>query len=100
MKEAQNRQKTYVDQRGRDLECMIGDLAFVKVSSMKGAVRFRIAEKPTPRFIRPFRILERIGSLVYIVEFPKRLSEFYNVYLVSHLRMHVHDPSLIVETSV
>ena len=37
---AQSRQKSYADQRIRDLEFMVGERVLLKVSPMKGALRF------------------------------------------------------------
>ena len=80
MKEAQSRQKSYADQRRRNLEFSVGDYVFLKVSPMRGVVRFGRAGKLAPRFIRPFPILERIGPLAYPVGFLERLSVVHNVF--------------------
>ena len=100
MKAAQDRQKKYADRRRRPLEFEIGDLVFVKVSPIKGAIRFVKMGKLAPRYIGPFRVLERIGTVAYRIELPERMSGIHNVFHVSHLRKFVHDPSLVVEPVV
>ena len=40
LKAAQSRQKSYVDNRRRDLEFEVGDHVFLKVSPMKSIMRF------------------------------------------------------------
>lgn len=55
---AQSRQKSYADQRRRDLEFGEGDHVFLKVSPMKGVVRFGKKGKLSPRYIGPFMILD------------------------------------------
>ena len=40
MEEAWSRQKSYTDRRWKDLEFSVGDHVFVKVSPMKGVIRF------------------------------------------------------------
>ena len=58
LKAAQSRQKSYVDNRRRDLEFEVGDHIFLKVSPMKSVMRFGKNEKLSPRFVGPFEILE------------------------------------------
>ena len=82
------------------MEFEIGDLVFVKVSPIKRAIRFGKTGKLAPRYIGPFRVLERIGAVAYRVEFPERMSGIHNVLHVSYLRKFVHDPSLVVEPVV
>ena len=62
---AQSRQKSYADVRRRPLEFKVGDHVFFKVMPKSGVVRFSKRGKLSPRFIGPFEILERIGTLVY-----------------------------------
>ena len=100
MKEAQDRQKSYADQRRRDLVFEIEDLVFVKISPMKGVVRFGKYGKLAPRYVGPFRVLERIGFQAYKVELPEYMAGIHNVFHVSHLRKCMHNPSLILEPSV
>ena len=92
LKVAQSTQKSYADRRRRDLEYAVGDSVFLKVSPMRGVLRFGKTGKLTPRYIGPFSILERIGRLTYKVQLPEWLSRVHNVFHVSHLRKHVHDP--------
>ena len=63
MKAGQSRQKSYADQRRRPLEFSVGDYVFLKVSPMKGVVRFGKKGNLSPRFVGPFQILEKVGSL-------------------------------------
>ena len=56
MKEVQNRQKFDVDHRRKPLEFSVGDLVFVRVSPMKGVVRFSSSGKLAPRYIGLFPI--------------------------------------------
>ena len=85
MKAAQDRQKSYADKRRTELEFEVDDLVFAKISPLKRVMRFGNAGKRTPRFIRPFKIFERIGKLAYIVELPEKMAGVHNVFHVSHL---------------
>ena len=60
---AQSMQKSYVDVRRRPLEFEVGDHVFLKVMPKRGVVRFGKRGKLSPRFIGPFEILERIGTV-------------------------------------
>ena len=97
LKAAQSRHKSYADNRRRDLEFEVGDHVFLKVSPMKYMMRFGINGKLSPRFVGPFEILERVGTLAYKVVLPPSLSKIHNVFHVSNLRKYVFDPSHIVE---
>ena len=94
MKTAQDRQKSFADQRRRDLEFSVGDLVFVKISPLRKVVRFGRKGKLAPRFVGPFPILERIGALAYRVSLPEKMAGVHNVFHVSHLRKCVHDSSV------
>ena len=48
MKEAQSRQKSDADKRRRRLEFSMGDFVFIRVSPMKGVVRFSRSGKLAP----------------------------------------------------
>jgi hypothetical protein len=62
---AQSRQKSYADHRRRELSFDVGDLVHLKVSPMRGLRHFKVRGKLTPRFIGPFKILEKRGEVTY-----------------------------------
>ena len=57
----QSRQKSYADRRIRALVFMEGYHVWLRVSPMKGVMRFGKKGKLSPRFIGPFEILSRVG---------------------------------------
>ncbi|GKD44155.1 putative reverse transcriptase domain-containing protein [Tanacetum coccineum] len=65
---ARSRQKSYADRRLKPLEFEVGDRVLLKVSSWKGAVRFRMREKLSPRYIGPFKIVARVGPIAYTLD--------------------------------
>ena len=58
LKAASDRQKSYANLKRRDIEYEVGDKVFLKVSSWRKILRFSKKGKLTPRFIRPYEILE------------------------------------------
>ncbi|XP_073133323.1 uncharacterized protein [Henckelia pumila] len=97
MRTAQSRQKNYADRQRRDLEFAVGDHVFLKVSPMKGVMRFGRRGKLNPRYIGPFEILERIGTLSYRLALPPSLAKVHNVFHVSMLRRYVSNPSHVLD---
>ena len=96
MKTAQDRQRSYQDNRRRDLEFEVGDLVYLKVSPMKGVVRFGKKGKLSQRYIGPYKILKRIGSVAYEIDLPNDLAKVHPVFHVSMLRKFIGYESAIV----
>ncbi|XP_070032120.1 uncharacterized protein [Nicotiana tomentosiformis] len=61
LRTVQSRMKTYVDRKARDVAYMVGDNVLLGVSPMKGVMRFGKKGKLSPRYIGPFKVLERNG---------------------------------------
>ena len=99
LQSAQSRQKSYADQRRRPLEFQVGDQVFVRVSPMKGVVRFGKRGKLSPRFIGPFTISERVGGLAYRLELPSELAAVHDVFHVSMLRRYLSDESHVLQSA-
>ena len=94
---AQSRQKIYVDVRCRPLEFEVGDHVFLKVMPKRGVVRFGKRGKLSPRFIGPFEILERVGTVAYRLPLPPNMSGVHEVFHVSMLRKYTQDPTHVVD---
>ena len=62
LKTTQSRQKSYADHRRRDLEFQVGDMVFLKVSPMKGTIRFGQKGKLSPRYVGPFEFAVESGT--------------------------------------
>jgi len=98
---AQSRQKSYVDRKVRDVSFMVGERVLLRVSPMKGVMRFGKKGKFSPRFIGPFEILKQIGNVAYELALPPSLAWVHPVFHVSMLQRYHGDPSHVLEfTSV
>jgi hypothetical protein len=80
---AQSRQKSYADTQRRQLEFEESDHVYLKVSPIRGMRRFKVKGKLSPRFIRLFKILKRVGEMAYQLELPNHLSDVHDVFHVS-----------------
>jgi hypothetical protein len=86
------RQKSYADNRRRELVFEVGDFVYLKVSPMRGMKRFKVKGKLSPRYIGPFKILERKGEVAYQLELPNTLSDVHDVFHVSQLKKCLRVP--------
>lgn len=85
---AQRKQKSYVNKRHRFLEFAVY-LVMSKVSPMKGVRLFGKKTKLTPRFVGPFRIVDRIGAVSYLLDLPKSMASVRDVFHIFMMRKHL-----------
>ena len=93
----QSRQKSYADVRRQPLEFKVGDHVFLNVMPKRGVVRFGKRKKLSPRFIRFFEILERVGTIAYRLALPPNMSYVHEVFHVSILLRYTPDPAHVVD---
>jgi hypothetical protein len=89
---AQSRQKSYVDKRRRELKFDVGDHVYLKVSPIRGTRRFHVRGKLALRYIGPYPVIKRIGTVAYKIKLPEQLSDVHNVFHVSQLRKCLRVP--------
>ena len=83
--------------RRRPLEFEVGDHVFLKVMPKRGVVRFGKRGKLLSRFIGPFEILERVGTVAYRLALPPNMPGVHKVFHVSMLRKYTPDPAHVVD---
>ena len=94
---AQGLQKSYIDVRRQPLEFEVGDHVSLKVIPKRGVVRFGKRGKLSPRFIGPFEILERIGTVAYRLTLSPNMTGVHEAFHVSMLRRYTPDPAHMVD---
>ncbi|GJR97413.1 putative reverse transcriptase domain-containing protein [Tanacetum coccineum] len=72
------------------------DSIWVIVSPWKGVIYFGKRGKLSLRYIRPFKVWERVSPVAYKLELPRELQGIYNTFHVSNLKKCLSDESLIV----
>ncbi|GKA05029.1 putative reverse transcriptase domain-containing protein [Tanacetum coccineum] len=71
----------------------VGDKVMLKVSPWKGVVRFGKRGKLNPRYVGPFKVLEKVREVAYKLELPEELSRVHNTFHVSNLKKcHADEP--------
>nr|GEY33670.1 putative reverse transcriptase domain-containing protein [Tanacetum cinerariifolium] len=83
---ARDHQKSYADVRRKPLEFQVGDRVMLKVSPWKGVVHFGKRENLNPRYIRPLKVLAKVGTVAYRLELPEQLSRVHSMFYVSSLK--------------
>ncbi|KAL6219339.1 hypothetical protein ACLB2K_007098 [Fragaria x ananassa] len=84
LKTTQSRQKSYADKRGKPLEFQPDDLVFLKLA---------------PRYIGPFAVLKKVGTVSYKVKLPAELSHIHDVFHVSQLKKSAPDAPQVMSWS-
>ena len=84
--------------RKRDLEFEVDNWVYLKVSPMKGVMKFGKKEKLTPWYIGPYRLSKRIGTVAYELELLQELAIVHPVFHIFMLKKCTGDPSLIIPT--
>ncbi|GJV16346.1 putative reverse transcriptase domain-containing protein [Tanacetum coccineum] len=93
---ARDRQKSYADRRRKPLEFEVGDKVMLKVLPWKGVIRFDKRGKLNPRYIGPFRIIAKVGTLAYRIELLEQLSRVHSNFHVSNLKKCFVDEPLAI----
>ena len=75
----------------------MGDHVFLKVMPKRGVVRFGKRGKLSSRYIRPFEVLEMVGTVSYRLALSPSLSSVHVVFHVSMLRKYTLDPTHVVD---
>ncbi|GKA68247.1 hypothetical protein Tco_0768164 [Tanacetum coccineum] len=81
-----DRQKSYADLKRKPMKFQVEDSVMLKVSPRKGVVHFGKRGKLNPRYVRPFKVLEKVRAIAYKIELPQELSKVHNTFHVSNLK--------------
>nr|GFB22503.1 putative reverse transcriptase domain, ribonuclease H-like domain, aspartic peptidase domain protein [Tanacetum cinerariifolium] len=86
-------EKSYADLKRKPMEFHVGGKVMPKVSPWKRVVRFGKKGKLNPRYVGPFKVLERVGDVAYKLDIPEELSRVHNTFHVSNLKKcHADEP--------
>ena len=88
LKATSDRKKSYADLKRTDIVYEVGDKVFLKVSPWRKVLRFGKKGKPSPRFISPYVVLERIGPVGYQLALPSKLTKLHDAFHVYMLQKY------------
>ncbi|GJX15879.1 putative reverse transcriptase domain-containing protein [Tanacetum coccineum] len=83
---ARDHQKSYANVRRKPLEFQVEDKVILKVSPWKGVTHFGKLGKLKPRYIGPFKILAKVGTVAYRLELLEQLSRVHSTFHVSNMK--------------
>ena len=86
LKVAQSRQKSYAYSKRKETVYKVGDRVYLRVSPLQGVKHFGVKGKLAPRFVGPYKVLERLGEVAYKLKLPEGLSGVHDVFHVSQLK--------------
>ncbi|GJR20482.1 putative reverse transcriptase domain-containing protein [Tanacetum coccineum] len=93
---ARDRQNNYADRRRKPLEFEVGDKVMLKVSPSNGVICFGKRGKLNLRYIGPFRIISKVGTLAYRLELPEQLRRVHSTFHVSNMKKCFVDEPLAI----
>ncbi|GJT95269.1 putative reverse transcriptase domain-containing protein [Tanacetum coccineum] len=70
----------------KPMEFQVRARVMINVSPWKGVVHFGKRGKLNPRYVGPFKVLDKVGSIAYKLELPQELSRVHNTFYVSNLK--------------
>ncbi|GKG45854.1 hypothetical protein Tco_0498300, partial [Tanacetum coccineum] len=68
----------------------------LKVSPWKGVIHFGKRGKLNPRYIGPFKIIAKVGTIAYRLELPENLSRVHSTFHFSKLKKCLPDKPLAI----
>ncbi|GJV19080.1 hypothetical protein Tco_1368100 [Tanacetum coccineum] len=89
MQAAQDRQKSYADRKRKPMEFEVKDRVMLKV-------RFGKQGNLNLRYVRPFKVLAKVGKVAYKLELPQELSKVHHTFHVSDQKKCYADEPLVM----
>nr|GEW92796.1 putative reverse transcriptase domain-containing protein [Tanacetum cinerariifolium] len=83
---AHNRQKSLAVRNRKPMKFQVGDMLMLKMSPWKGVICFGKQGKLNPRYMRPFKVLAKVGIVAYRLELSYQLSRVHSTFRVSNLK--------------
>ena len=99
LKEEQDRQKSYTDQKRKDKDDQIGDHVYLKVKPKQSSLSLGRCSKLAPRFCGPFEILPKRGPVTYELVLPTHI-RVHNVFHAFLLNKYVYDTNHVIDWSL
>ncbi|XP_069148197.1 uncharacterized protein [Solanum lycopersicum] len=93
---ANSLQKLYANNRKRALEFKVGHQVYLKISPIKGVMRFGKKGKLSPRYIGPYEVLQQVGNVDYKSQLSKDLASVHPLFYLSMFKKFLGDLTSIL----
>nr|GEW77120.1 putative reverse transcriptase domain-containing protein [Tanacetum cinerariifolium] len=74
----------------------VGDKVMLNVSPWKRVIRFGKQGKLNPRYVGPFKVLAKVGTVAYRLKLSQQLKKFHITLHMSYLKNYTYDESLVI----
>jgi hypothetical protein len=99
LKASKDKKKIYASKNRTHEEFNVGDHVFLKVKSNRSSLKLGNYSNLAARFCGPFKILERIGPIAYMLALPSSMI-VHNVFHVSLLKKYIPDGNHVIDWNV
>ena len=96
LKTTYNLQKSCANNKRGYIEFEVVDMVYLKISPIKGVMRFKKKGKLIPQYVSPYEVLQRVDKVKYELKLPIELASVHPAFHVFMLKKCIGNPIYIL----